>query len=614
MVSRRNEIYLIFTLLSASGLSAFQTRQSISCLHPTTYTTSYGGGLLKSSSVCFAATIKSREIEHQVTKPKNDNKQKGITKWLPHRLTSIRMIQNENENDEFGYYKGKSIDEKSIRRMPVGEAQPNSNNKLKLFRRGRNGSVSEASTRSRTPSGSKVSIVNFWRRSRRRETSVAETRMRAVDVSSSISEHSSITSQVHRKSNANLLVGLQIVGFLGSSLFGAIGSTFQNHVNKRLVPSSILLYKPSKDYYNALQFIDVFKTVVDNFFESAVLTTQKRLTDFLIPVIKTTPSISSSDFRGLLSLPSRRPTSLASLPRKKRNQSNSQSTPGSKLIESLVESRITKHSNSTSLQINVVPEKNVIFNFLTKKAAAANELAIKFDSIIFPNIRMSGGGQLTFHNIAYHVGKANRFYNPFGITADVVLTADDIMHSSCVRNGLENLLNRVLRNSGLRKVQKSKSVVVQSVTILSSKKISCTGLATTILGDKIPFEVRTGLDMTGQGHVLTLPGMEIALYPETIGLFFPVVPDMHVDMGNNANLQRIAFTGGNQSNKIEKFILDNMKTEKKINERPLQIEISAGVRVTPRQEKPASYRQRESFAHCKCDVGKWVTRIGRFNS
>ena len=102
--------------------------------------------------------------------------------------------------------------------MPVGDAKPNYKNKFKKNRTCMNKSVSKETTPLYTPSCFKELIVDFLCRLHRRKSSITETVMWAVDVFSSIPKHFFIALQVHHKINANLLVDLQIIGFLGSSL------------------------------------------------------------------------------------------------------------------------------------------------------------------------------------------------------------------------------------------------------------------------------------------------------------------------------------------------------------------------------------------------------------
>lgn len=106
-------------------------------------------------------------------------------------------------------------------------------------------------------------------------------------------------------------------------------------------------------------------------------------------------------------------------------------------------------------------------------------------------------------------------------------------------------------------------------------------------------EIRTGLAVTSQGHVLSMPNMELSLNPG-LGLFVPVLPEIHLDLGHNARITNIEIVGKRR-----------------------QIRLDARVTVTPDPAKhiPRKYQQdRESYlAHYTCDVGKFVTNLGKFH-
>lgn len=124
-----------------------------------------------------------------------------------------------------------------------------------------------------------------------------------------------------------------------------------------------------------------------------------------------------------------------------------------------------------------------------------------------------------------------------------------------------------------------------------SGKISCSGHAGTVFGTKVPFEVRSGIDMSSRGHVVRFPGLEVSLGP-SLGVFMPVVPEIDLDIGHNARLHKVHVDG-----------------------RRRRVTLSASATVTPTHTmKLGQYRQpKDSYsAQFSFDVGRWVTSLGNF--
>jgi uncharacterized protein YgbK (DUF1537 family) len=119
-----------------------------------------------------------------------------------------------------------------------------------------------------------------------------------------------------------------------------------------------------------------------------------------------------------------------------------------------------------------------------------------------------------------------------------------------------------------------------------SGKISCSGVS-----GVIPFEVRSRIDLTSRGHVVTFPGLEVSLQP-SLGLFMPVLPEIDLDMGHNVRLLSVDIDG------LKKTLT-----------------ISAKATVTPEHTlNIKKYLQtKESYsAHFAFDVGEWLTKLGNF--
>ena len=92
--------------------------------------------------------------------------------------------------------------------------------------------------------------------------------------------------------------------------------------------------------------------------------------------------------------------------------------------------------------------------------------------------------------------------------------------------------------------------------------------------------------------MLTFPGLEVSLNSD-IGLFVPVHPTLDLDVGHNTKFRRIAIDG-----------------------RKKQLEIAASVTITPERTRRTQDYVQTSDAFSAIffyDVGKWLTRLGRFS-
>ena len=223
------------------------------------------------------------------------------------------------------------------------------------------------------------------------------------------------------------------------------------------------------------------------------------------------------------------------------------------------------------------------------------DASVDVGRIIFNAIRFSGGrieaAGLTLNLFTFLPGVKRRSQKRFPHAFDLVahnctLTQHDLMESPCIRNGLRRLFTRILDIRGMNAV----FVRLDDITIMDGK-LCCQGTATTILGASVPFEVRTGLGFASRGHVLTFPGLELSL--GKLEFFVPVLPEVTVDLGHKAALHDIQFlpTGA--------------------------VQVSARVTITPvhTMHLPPHYRQAASSyaAQCSVDVGRWLTKLGKFS-
>mmetsp|Transcript_10184 Transcript_10184/g.13253 ORF Transcript_10184/g.13253 Transcript_10184/m.13253 type:complete len:590 (-) Transcript_10184:66-1835(-) len=256
-------------------------------------------------------------------------------------------------------------------------------------------------------------------------------------------------------------------------------------------------------------------------------------------------------------------------------------------------SRWTDHMRNVNVQAR--PRDRFLYRSLLRMTIES-DLRVDFDRLAFPNLKISAGGRIDVNgcsisvpSILPHIGQiypGRRFVRPFEFHAtNCTLTQDDVLESPCIINGLQTLLNRILQRYAYSTAK------VETVQIIDSKKISCEGFAKTAVGVRVPFEVRSGLSVSGNGHVLKFPGLEIAFGPFR-KIFMPVIPTIDVDIGANA--------------KIESLEIHGMRK---------MIKISARATVSPEKAMTLfTYRPKKTPETIfKVDVGDFVTNLGNFD-
>ena len=289
-----------------------------------------------------------------------------------------------------------------------------------------------------------------------------------------------------------------------------------------------------------------------------------------------------------------------------------------------------------NMQVRCSPTGSVLWSIMRGELEC--DARIDFDRIVFKFIRLSGGSlegsRLALNLLGFTVDKSKcivpellkgtiskkdvndttleaisatqaktsllwkakahrpRYQRQFDLHAnDCIITEQDLFESSCVTNGLRNLLARILKRRGIR----TSSIEVRGIEILKNGKIACKGQATVLglIPQTIPFEVRSGIDFNRRGHVVTFPGLEISLSPG-VGLFVPVHPTMELDIGHNARLRELSIHGD------KKFV-----------------KLAASVTITPHHTLKLNQEYTQSSdayaARFSYDVGRWLTRIGRFS-
>jgi len=247
------------------------------------------------------------------------------------------------------------------------------------------------------------------------------------------------------------------------------------------------------------------------------------------------------------------------------------------------------------LEVSVTPRRNLLKHMLSGRLRADAE--VRFKQLVFAPIRVSSGvieakrmmlNWLSFMPNPLRKG-LRRYPSKFAFHfKDCTFTQNDLFGSNCIRNGLQNLLIRILG----RIDQAPKEVVIDSIRILGSGKVVISGMA---YGDnvpfEVPFEVRSRISISGRGHVLTFPELEASVNHSLLPIFVPV-PGVHLDIGHNAHLEDVTIDGSRR-----------------------QLSFSGSATITPEPvtlpdhiQPTDSYMARHAF-----DVGKWLTDLGRFS-
>lgn len=267
-------------------------------------------------------------------------------------------------------------------------------------------------------------------------------------------------------------------------------------------------------------------------------------------------------------------------------------------LEKMLIERLDRWSNGTNINTNVQcdPTSNLM-QFLRGEFHC--DATVNLDRGDFGSIRVSGGrlevkdfslNLFSFSPIAIPtVAPSPRYPNKFDFLArNLTFTQEDLWESPSIRNGLRRILTRILKNRGFTAL----TVTIQSIKILRSGKVSCRGqAATSLFGPPVRFEVRSGIGFASRGHILTFPGLEISLNP-SLGLFVPIIPDVTVDLGHNAQLLDVTIDGDAG-----------------------ELKVSARVTITPEhtiQLKNYIQSSKSYGALCSIDVGRWLTRLGHF--
>jgi hypothetical protein len=144
-------------------------------------------------------------------------------------------------------------------------------------------------------------------------------------------------------------------------------------------------------------------------------------------------------------------------------------------VENIVSSRIVRHSTEPpeGLDVQVVPVDNTIGRLLTRLQFMADVHISATSALTFPSIRFSKGylkvEQMTINLMGFLQSRREssiKYPKQFDIHADgLTMTRNDVAKSSCIRNGLQRLLVRILKDRGIE----SSSIQITSIDILVSE-------------------------------------------------------------------------------------------------------------------------------------------------
>jgi hypothetical protein len=247
-----------------------------------------------------------------------------------------------------------------------------------------------------------------------------------------------------------------------------------------------------------------------------------------------------------------------------------------------------------NMQVQCDPQGSLLD--IVRQGVFCCNASVDVDRIVFGAIRLSGcrleakSMSLNLHRLIRPSQRnIKRFPRAFDFVANnATFTQADLFESSCVTNGLRRLVVRILKGRGLEPA----NVFMDAIKILPNGKLSCQGHATTIFDAAVPFEVRTHIETSCRGHILNFPGLQMSVGPTT-GVFLPVIPDVSLDLGHNAQVLDINLDGAKA-----------------------QLIMSARVTIAPEHtRKLQNYTQRANAygALFSVDLGRWLTRVGRFS-
>jgi len=233
-----------------------------------------------------------------------------------------------------------------------------------------------------------------------------------------------------------------------------------------------------------------------------------------------------------------------------------------------------------NLKVDLIPINNMMSSFI-RSGNIKCDLKLSFHELFFGPIQFSKSmvefKNLSLNLLSFPLPQIRRFPKQFDVYfKDLTFSEKDLNESSCIRNGLQRLLNKLLKEKfGISK----DNLTLDSIRLLPSGRVSCS------FAGNLKLEFRIGF--TTRGHVITFNDFVLIINNVRSQPFFP---SFDLDVGHTT-----------------KFF--SIKVEKK------KLSLCANVRITPGHTmKLQNYSQsRESYsAKTSFNIGIWLSNLGGF--
>lgn len=213
-----------------------------------------------------------------------------------------------------------------------------------------------------------------------------------------------------------------------------------------------------------------------------------------------------------------------------------------------------------------------------------------FEAIQFSKLRLQGKKVHTnvlnnrFPRFRRHPKQFDCDFNDF------TFSEEDMIKSNCIRNGLlkDNFQRILARVPVLGDHITIESI--DSIEVLPGNKLACSGYASSR-----PFKVQSRIAHSSSGHVISFNDIEISssLIPNLPEIPLRKIRSYDIDLGSNTQLRCINLDAGQKRLTLNgKFTITPDQT----------------LKLNKYQQTMESYSAKFYF-----DVGRWLTRIGRFN-
>eukprot|EP01041_Mallomonas_annulata_P010927 gene10927-22810_t len=178
-------------------------------------------------------------------------------------------------------------------------------------------------------------------------------------------------------------------------------------------------------------------------------------------------------------------------------------------------------------------------------------LEIKFDSIAYSMIQITGGGSLMLQGVELKMRRLlfqdlHFLRKPYQIVADFVFTQNDIVNSKIIRDWIQLLVDTIISQVLSDPAGLVLKVAIKRVTI-RSRRIYVHGeadIAST--GTTVPFEISTGAGVRGNGQVVFLRDIQVVLNPDSfLRTSVPLLlsTPIDVDIGDDCYVDDLILAG-----------------------------------------------------------------------